>query len=63
MVDIRPFKGFGYNPKKVKHSSVVSPPYDVIPPAQQETYYNQDEHNIIRVILGKEYTDDSRIYN
>ncbi len=63
MVDIRPFKGFGYNPKKVNLSSVVSPPYDVISPAQQEIYYNQDEHNIIRVILGKEYEGDSRINN
>lgn len=63
MVDIRPFKGFSYNSKKVTLSSVVSPPYDVISPAQQEIYYNQDEHNIVRVILGKEYANDSRINN
>jgi uncharacterized protein (DUF1015 family) len=63
MVDIRPFKGISYNPKKVNLFSVVSPPYDVISPARQEIYYNQDEHNIIRVILGKEYDNDSRINN
>ncbi|MBU1753304.1 DUF1015 domain-containing protein [bacterium] len=63
MVDIRPFKGFGYNSKKVNLSSVVSHPYDVISPAGQGLYYEQDEHNIIRIILGKECVDDSRINN
>ncbi|MFH1897629.1 MAG: DUF1015 domain-containing protein [Candidatus Desantisbacteria bacterium] len=63
MVDIRPFKGISYNPKKVNLSSVISPPYDVISPAGQESYYHQDEHNIIRVILGKEYADDSQLNN
>ncbi|MBI4753050.1 DUF1015 family protein, partial [Candidatus Desantisbacteria bacterium] len=63
MVDIRPFKGISYNPKKVNLSSVVSPPYDVISPAGQEFYYDQDEHNIIRVILGKEHVDDSQLNN
>lgn len=44
-------------------SSVISPPYDVISPAGQESYYHQDERNIIRVILGKEYADDSQLNN
>jgi len=63
MVDIRPFKGISYNPKKVNLSSVISPPYDVISSAGQEFYYNQDEYNIIRIILGKEHANDSQLNN
>jgi len=48
-----PFQGIRYNQKIIKDlGQVICPPYDVITPEQQESYYNKSEHNIIRL----EYT-------
>ncbi|HEY4484705.1 MAG TPA: DUF1015 domain-containing protein [Nitrospiria bacterium] len=58
MATVIPFKGFRYNPNKVKDiSRVVCPPYDVISPQAQERYYRNHDHNIIRVELGREEPD------
>ena len=40
-------------------SNLVAPPYDVIPPEEEEILYGKDPHNIIRLILGKKKTGDS----
>lgn len=64
MVKIFPFRGVTYNKKKLKKfSSVVSPPYDVISPEQQNDLYRASEFNFIRLILGKEYTGDNEYNN
>jgi uncharacterized protein (DUF1015 family) len=54
MATIQPFRGLRYNQTKVKMESVVAPPYDVITPSEQTSYYDQDPFNIIRLILGRE---------
>jgi uncharacterized protein (DUF1015 family) len=50
---VRPFQGILYDPKRVDLSRVVAPPYDVISPADQRRYYQQDPHNVVRLIAGE----------
>jgi uncharacterized protein (DUF1015 family) len=54
MATIQPFRGLRYNQTKVNMESVVAPPYDVITPLEQTSYYAQDPFNVIRLILGRE---------
>lgn len=64
MPDILPFKGILYNPDKIKDlRRVVTPPYDIISPEQQEAYYKRDEHSMIRLDLNKELSDDTENNN
>ena len=64
MAIVIPFKGVLYDPKKVNNfKNVTAPPYDIISPEQQEAYYKQNAHNVIRLILGKEFPDDSESNN
>jgi uncharacterized protein (DUF1015 family) len=59
MAKIYAFRGILYNQKKVKDiSKVVAPPYDVISKQAQDNYYKLNNYNIIRLILGKSYSDD-----
>ena len=54
------FKGVTYNVDKIiNFERIVTPPYDVIPEAEQEEYYEIDPYNIIRLILGKKKIGDS----
>jgi uncharacterized protein (DUF1015 family) len=50
---VRPFQGILYDPQRVDLSRVVAPPYDVISPADQRRYYQQDPHNVVRLIAGE----------
>jgi len=60
MADIIPFKGIRYNKELIKDPNLVmTPPYDVISPAQQEMYYNRDEYNMIKLDLVKELPTDT----
>ena len=60
MADIIPFKGIRYNLEKIKDPNLVmTPPYDIISPAQQEMYYNRDEYNMIKIDLVKEFPTDT----
>lgn len=64
MVNIFPFQGITYNKKKVKKiANVMTPPYDVISEDEQNEYYEQNNFNLIRLILGKEFKDDSQYNN
>lgn len=64
MVNVFPFKGILYNKKKIKKlDKVMTPPYDVISPAEQDEYYDKNNYNVIRLILGKEFKDDSQYNN
>lgn len=38
---------------------VVAPPYDVISPADQRRYYEQDPHNVVRLIAGNVHPSDT----
>jgi len=64
MVNVFPFQGIVYNKKKVKKpAKVMTPPYDVISSDEQDEYYEQSNFNIIRLILGKEFKEDSQYNN
>ncbi len=57
MADIRAFPGLRYDAARVSDlASVLSPPYDVIPDEQLETYRARSEWNVIRLIRpGTDY--------
>ncbi|MHC4131069.1 MAG: DUF1015 domain-containing protein [Planctomycetota bacterium] len=59
MMEIRPFKAYRFNAKKVGDvGSCISPPYDVISGEQREELYSKNPYNIVRVIKGKEKEGD-----
>ncbi len=59
MALVAPFKALRYNAEKVSLEKVVTPPYDVISPEQQDAYYQADPHNIIRLDLNKQRDSDT----
>jgi len=59
VVRLRPFQGVLYDPQRVDLSQVVAPPYDVISPADQKRYYQQDPHNVVRLIAGEVRPSDT----
>ncbi|MBU6392549.1 MAG: DUF1015 family protein, partial [Planctomycetes bacterium] len=60
MAIIKPFRGLRYNQDIIKDiSSVVTPPYDVISPQEQEKYYQIHPNNIIRLDFGKDFPGDT----
>ena len=60
MAEIKGFRGWRYNPEKVKKlAGVVAPPYDVISKKEQDVFYRKHPANVIRLILGKDKTKDS----
>ncbi len=64
MVKIFPFRGIHYNEDKIQRlEKVIAPPYDVISPEMQESLYKQSDYNIIRLILGKEFAEDTEFNN
>ncbi|MDR4507131.1 MAG: DUF1015 domain-containing protein [Candidatus Brocadiaceae bacterium] len=64
MAIIKPFQGLRYNQDIIKDmSAVVTPPYDVISPQEQEQYYQTHPNNIIRMDLGKELPGDTEKAN
>lgn len=59
MADVRPFHGIRYNTGMIGDlSAVITPPYDVITPKQQASYYRRSPHNIIRLEFGQELPGD-----
>ena len=51
---VKPFKAIRYNGEKVRNlSSVVAPPYDVIPKKMQDELYRRSAYNVVRLILNK----------
>ncbi len=55
MPRVLPFQGVRYNRALVPDiARVTAPPYDMIPPAEQEELYRRDPHNVVRLILGRE---------
>ena len=59
MATVRPFQGIRYDPQKVDLARVVAPPYDVISPRDQVRYYQQDPHNVVRLIAGEVRISDN----
>jgi len=65
MARIYPFRALRYDPSRVNMEDVVTQPYDKITPAMQEHYYKASPYNLIRVILGKHFpndTDEENVY-
>ena len=62
MPRIKPFKGVLYN-ENLPLSRVISPPYDVISPQEQNSFYNLHPANAIRLILGKKHPGDNHKHN
>lgn len=64
MANIIPFKGVLYNPEKIKDiSKVTAPPYDVIPPEEQNALYDSSPYNIIHILFGKAQPGDNEKEN
>lgn len=60
MADIKPFRMVHYNGKCASElDKLITPPYDVISPREQETFYETHPLNMIRLVLGKQYPDDN----
>ncbi|MBF0225859.1 MAG: DUF1015 domain-containing protein [Desulfobacterales bacterium] len=59
MAKIIPFQGVLYNKDKISDlSQVVTPPYDVISPEEQDNFYKKSEYSIVRLILNKKTEQD-----
>lgn len=64
MAIIKPFRGLRYNQDVITDlSSVMTPPYDVISPQEQERYYQTHPNNIIRLDFGKDFPNDTEKAN
>ena len=64
MADIAPLRGYRYNQDVVPDlAAVVTPPYDVISPAEQEMYHRRHPYNMVRLILGNKEPGDTEERN
>ncbi len=64
MADIISFRGIYFKPQKEnKLKNVTCPPYDVISPKRQEYFYRLHPHNVIRLILGRKKSSDTKAIN
>lgn len=64
MADVRPFQGFRYHLGATGDlAAVLTPPYDVISPAEQARFYARDPHNIIRLEWGRDEPGDDALAN
>jgi len=64
MPEIAPLKGLLYNQKLIHNmDEVITPPFDVISPADQEMYHERHPYNMIRLILGRRQPSDNEHNN
>lgn len=64
MAEIHPFRGIRYNQQLVGNmGAVICPPYDVITPEEQKSYYEKSDYNIIRLEYSLELLDDTSANN
>ncbi len=60
MVDVVPFSGLLFNQDKTGEiGQVIAPPYDVIRTELQDTLYARHPFNVVRLILGKQFPEDT----
>ncbi|MBI5182520.1 MAG: DUF1015 domain-containing protein, partial [Nitrospirae bacterium] len=60
MAKIAPLKGVLYNKERIRNVGLVAtPPYDVITPEDQNRFYKKHKNNIIRLELGKQFSEDN----
>jgi uncharacterized protein (DUF1015 family) len=64
LAEISPFQGIRYNSEVAGDmSAVICPPYDIISPQEQQTFYERSDYNIIRIEHGIVQTDDTATQN
>ncbi|MGD8315074.1 MAG: DUF1015 domain-containing protein [Syntrophobacterales bacterium] len=64
MPEIAPLKGLLYNQKLIgRMDQVITPPFDVISPEEQEMYHKRHPYNMIRLILGQQQPGDNEENN
>ncbi len=64
MAIVAPFRGLIYNPEKINRlADVITPPYDVITPKQQDAFYARHPYNMIQLDLGKILPGDTPTKN
>ncbi|MGP0566992.1 MULTISPECIES: DUF1015 domain-containing protein [unclassified Nitrospina] len=64
MVDVAPFTGLLYDERTAGPlADLVAPPYDVITPDQQDDLYRRSPYNVVRLILGKQCSQDTETDN
>lgn len=60
MADILPFQAVRYGKQYADElDSLICPPYDIISPEEQDSFYETHPLNIIRLVLGKQHPDDT----
>ncbi len=60
MARVIPFKGLRYNQQEAGSiDQLVTPPYDIISPEEQQGYYQKNPYNCIRLELGEKSDSDS----
>ncbi len=60
MAEVLPFRGWVYNSRFSEEiHKLLTPPYDVISPEEQDYYHEIHPYNIIRLILGKKKRGDT----
>jgi uncharacterized protein (DUF1015 family) len=61
---VAPFKGLHYNLAKVPNlTEVVTPPYDVIKPAERQVFAGRNPYNMVNLILPQALPGDDRLQN
>lgn len=64
MAQVAPFRALHYNLEKIPRLvDVVTPPYDVISPAEREAFAARHPHNMVRLILPQALPGDDRLQN
>jgi len=64
MATVVPFRGIRYHRDLAPDlARLITPPYDVIGPADQERYYQAHPHNVIRLELGRTLPGDDAMEN
>ena len=61
MAEVQAFRGLRYNQGKIKDlSTVICPPYDIIPPALHKELHERNDYNFIRLEDAKSQPTDSK---
>lgn len=64
MAQIKAFPVVKYGNKLTDElAKLITPPYDVISPAEQKAFYQSHPYNIIRLVLGNQFEDDNELNN
>ena len=63
MAEIVPFQALRYDPHQVRLEDVLTQPYDKITPEMQTRYYELSPHNLVRIILGRQFSTDGAAFN